>query len=175
MRGVPLKPGEHSPRSSRHRRGCRPCQLDYNELDRRRQLERGVTRRLYRSRPQQVADGELYGAVLRDAVVAHLRAYPVSGLTALDIARALRMRDPGGGGQVRVRYQLASLAEAGTAVPRREPRADGTRRTCQRWYLAVALPYLRAALWPPTCSGAGSARSGRLPGSAARKPCWPAT
>lgn len=161
MRGRHLKPGEHSAGSQRHRRACQPCREEYNELDRQRQLERGVTRRLNRSRVQQVADGELYGPALRDAVAAHLRAYPVSGLTALDIARALGMKDPGGGGQVRVRYQLASLAKSGTAASRREPRADETRRTCQRWYLAAALAYVQAALWPPTCSGAGSARSGR--------------
>jgi hypothetical protein len=83
--------------------------------------------------------GELYGDKLLNAVYAHMRSYPATGFVARDLARALGTRNPDGGGQIRVRMQLARLAAAGDIGSRTEPRADGSSRTCERWYLSSVL------------------------------------
>jgi hypothetical protein len=100
--------------SKKHLKTCRECKDWHNARDRARYAAAGgiSARGPYRTRETQEAAGELYGRALRDAVFRHLLAYPVSGLTALEIARALRMRDPGGSGQIRVRGALRAL-EAG--------------------------------------------------------------
>lgn len=140
MRGVPLKPGEHSAWSKEHLKACRECKDRSNARDRARYAAGGTTARgPYRTRETQEAAGELYGPALRHAVFRHLLAYPVSGLTALEIARALRMRDPEGGGQIRVRGTLRTLEAGGQAGYRTEPRSDGSARTCRRWYPAAVL------------------------------------
>jgi hypothetical protein len=147
VRGTPLQPGEHSIWVRRHRAACRECRNRYNAYGRRRRLAAGATRASFgavRTSEELARVGELYGDKLRNAVTRHLCAHPV-GLTARDIARALRMANPDGGGQIRVRYQLRRIENGGQAVYRDELRADGSARTCRRWYPAAAAPWAVAA------------------------------
>lgn len=139
-----FKVSGHSAGSRRHRAGCQDCRDKFNALERDRRIASGETTSPYRARAELTALGELYGDDLRNAVRKQLFAYPV-GLTALEIARALHMTDPEGGGQIRVRYQLARMEAGEQAAYFDEPRADGSARTCRRWYpAAVAAPGLAA-------------------------------
>jgi hypothetical protein len=80
------------------------------------------------------ADNEVNYATgddLRVQVHEHLRQYP--GLTAYEIARALHLPWPQGGGQDKVRRQLRIMAADGEASGVTGPRGDGDRRTAVRW------------------------------------------
>ncbi len=135
-------PERHFPGSRRHRAGCRECRDKRNAYTRAWRLATGKTaapRGARAAREDLSARGELYGDDLYRAVYRHLLAHPVAGLTAYDIARALRTQSPGGGGQIRVRHQLARLEAAGNAGWREELRGDGSGRTCHRWYPSAVL------------------------------------
>lgn len=54
-------------------------------------------------------------------------------LTAYEIARALGLPHPGGGGKLRVSRQLAVMREDGEAEGHEGPRADGDYRSTVRW------------------------------------------
>ena len=71
------------------------------------------------------------GEDLRAQVHAHLMKYP--GLTAYEIARALRLACPRGAGQVKVRRQLLHMEDDGEADQATGWRTPGDKRPAIRW------------------------------------------
>lgn len=70
--------------------------------------------------------------VLRLAIHRHLRQHPY--LTCYEIARALHLRYPQGGGSLRVRRLLNLMAADGEAACTEIPRAAGDTRPAVRWW-----------------------------------------